>query len=73
MNPMIVATVGKVIGRFLDKSKPLGLTNLATAGGAGIIYLGFLLVQEGETSLQYAGYALMTAGAAVSLIKELKA
>lgn len=72
MNPAIITAVGAVVGRFFDKTKPIGITNLATAGGTGIIYMGYMLVQDGDEPTKWAGVALMTAGAAVALIKEYK-
>ncbi len=72
MNPAIITAAGSLLGRLFDRTKPIGLTNLATAGGTGIIYLGYILIQESETPLQYAGFALISVGAAVTLIKEYK-
>jgi len=72
MNPAVITAIGAVVGRFFDKTKPVGLTNLATAGGSGIIYLGYTLVQDGDEPVKWVGVALMAAGAAVTLIKEYK-
>jgi hypothetical protein len=72
MNPAVITAVGSLVGRFFDKTKPIGMTNLATAGGSGIIYLGYTLLEGGEEPVKWVGVALMAVGAAVTLIKEYK-
>ncbi len=72
MNPAIVTAATSLIGRFLDKNKKLGLTNLTTAGGTGIIYLGYIMMDVNDDFSKWVGVGLMCVGAAVTLIKEYK-
>ena len=73
MNPaLLVPVIGEIASRFLDKKKPVGLTNLTTVGGGGVLYLGYSLSQMDDEPTKWVGVALMVAGAAIALIKEYK-
>ena len=76
MNPAIITAIGSVVGRLIDKTKPLGVTNLTTAGGTGVIAVGYLLFQEGEKIgqpiIEYSGIVVIIIGALTALVKEYK-
>lgn len=72
MNIGLATVISKVLERFFDKKKPISLTNLATAGGSGIIYLAYLMLESGDPQLVIPSYVVGVAGIAVMLIKSFK-
>ncbi len=64
---VVESVVAGLIGRLFDKSKPTGVTNLTTLGGAGIVLVGVEHLTGGGDTLE--SLLIMGAGLVVTFIK----
>ena len=62
--------VGALVKRVIDKKKPLGKTNVATASGLGLGTIAYGLIQTGEPTAVLVGYGLGLVGTLLALYKE---
>ena len=69
-DPVIISAVVGLVGRLIDKKKPLGKTNVATAGGVTAGGVAIALIQTGEPSSVIAGCIIGAIGAGLALYKE---
>ena len=69
-DPIIISAAIGLIGRLFDKDKPLGKTNVATAGGITAGGVAAALIQTGEPNAMVAGYVIGVIGTLMALYKE---
>lgn len=61
-----------LLSRFVDKTNPLGSTNVTTALGASLMSLALLLTQQPELVIQGSGIVVGTIGFIMTLYKGKK-
>jgi len=69
-DPVLISALVGLAGRLIDKKKPLGKTNAATAGGVTAGGVAIALIQSGEPTSIVAGCIIGLVGAGLALYKE---
>lgn len=69
-DPILISTVVGLIGRIIDKKKPLGKTNIATGTGVTLGGVALALIQTPAIESQIAGYVLGLVSIGLTFYKE---